>query len=145
MIKVIGIKGFKRLKSDLSDSEVVQVVDIIQNHFNEIREFVGANNSNTRNPTKDMCLDLSRYMNQILKKEGIHAVILQGEIEIAKDSWLEHHISLVMLTNFWMTIDLSVSQLEQYEKSPLLILITEPDKLLLEEALKDAYGWWTPN
>jgi hypothetical protein len=145
MIKVVSIRELKQLEVELRDLEVTQVLDIVQRYFGNIREYISANSSNTQDPTKDMCLDVSRYMNEILKKEGVQALILQGEIEIGKDSWLEHHISFVMLTNFWMTIDLSVGQLEQYNGTPFLILITEPDRSLLQGALKDSYGWWTPN
>lgn len=143
MIKIESLTDLERVKLGIDDAEVRQVLDSISRHLNDVDRYLAANRQDALTSKEGMCLLLSRFMNRFLVEDGFRAVVLQGEVEIDSDSWLEHYVSKVILKHFLVIIDLSVNQLEQYKDKALLIIICKSNKESLESALKDAYNWWT--
>lgn len=133
------------IKDGLEDPETARVLDLVVSQLENIRAFLRTANPNSSDITDGMCLEVSRFFNGILKENGFQPVVLEGEVELAKDDWLEHHLSLIHLPRHWVTVDFGVSQITRYKDAPFLVLICEPEKSALRDALKTVYDWWTPD
>lgn len=130
-----------RLKDD---PRSVQVLNLVRLQLEKVSTFLKTNNAGSPNVADGMCLEVSRFFNNVLKEAGFEPVVLQGEIELSKDDWLEHHLSLIRLPMNWITVDFAASSIPPYGGTPFLILICEPENSSLKAALKQAYKWWTP-
>lgn len=144
MIQLDSIIALRRLGSKIEDSEVARLADLLESRFQDIKEYLEKGDARHTGTTEGMCLSVSRFLNDILKEGGFQTFVLQGEIEIGGNSWLEHHVSLVHLSHYWVVVDFSVNQIERYRDTVLLLLLCEPQNVSLRNALKIAYDWWTP-
>lgn len=127
-----------------TDKQEIGVLREIEAYSKRVSHIISANNDKGTNSTDGLCLLLSRDFNTFLKEHNYPATVLQGDVEIGKNDWLEHHISFVKLPSSWITIDFSANQLEWFANVPFVVLIGRPDKRLLGEALKRFYRWWIP-
>lgn len=139
-IIVTNLDELQKLKSGISDSEVLLVFDIIQMNYHNILHFIQKSQPNGF--SSGMCLEVSRYFNKILQSNGLHPKVLQGEIEIDNNSWLEHHISILCLNSFWMTIDFTANQVNSLTRTNFVIILCKPNKQSLKKALSTIYKWW---
>ena len=143
MFKANNIEGLHKLKRDIADVGVSKILDLVESHLDEVKEFMKRENPKGPESMDGMCLMLSRVCNSILKEHGLNPTVLQGEVETDADSWLEHHISFVRLESHWVLIDFSARQIDRYKEAPFLVLVCKPDKDSLKEILKKTYDWWT--
>src|SRR3990172_5350354 len=132
-IIVTNPDDLKKFKSGVNDSEVLLVLDIIQTNYHNILDFIEKNNHN--GSSSGMCLAVSRYFNKILQSNGLHPKVLQGEIEIDNNSWLEHHISILRLKDFWMTIDFTADQIDCLAETNFVIILCKPNEQSLKNAI----------
>jgi len=137
MMKINYCEDFVQL-ADIGEPELVQVVDLIQPHIDVIRQSFSSSSA------EGMCLTASRIFNDCLRKNGFRAVILQGDIPLGENSWLEHHVSLVSLSSYFVVVDFTASQLDRYDSVVVLVLVCRQNKDLLRQALQSAYDWWFP-
>jgi hypothetical protein len=145
MIQLDSIIALRRLSSKIEDPEVARLAELLDSRFQDIKGYLEKGDARHTGTTEGMCLSVSRFLNDILKEGGFQTFVLQGEIEIGGNSWLEHHVSLVHLSHYWVVVDFSVNQIERYQDNVLLLLLCEPQNVSLRNALKIAYDWWTPN
>lgn len=89
--------------------------------------------------------EVQRLLATILQKKKFNVVVLQREIEEGPNSWPEHYISLIYLDKAWMTVDFTANQINRYNNSPFVVVVSEPDKCSLKKSLTNACNWWFQN
>lgn len=139
--KIQNTTDIQRLIEKAENIEIIQFLNFLKSNFDLVRNFIKENSQNNKE-TEGMCLTVSSYFKDLLSKKGFRSKILQGEIEEYKNSWLEHHVSLIFMENTWIIVDFTAGQLPRYKGLPLLVVICRPDKISLKEVLTNAYDWW---
>jgi hypothetical protein len=141
--RVTLVDSFERLEELLStclDPEVLLVARLVESSFEEVREILKT--SSADGSTAGSCLLLAEFFRGLLSGIGVRSKVLQGDIEVSENSWLEHHVNLIPLTNHWILVDFSASQFDDYPDVPFLLMVLDPNKLSLKRAITGAYRWW---
>jgi|ERR1022692_1325084 hypothetical protein len=92
--------------------------------------------------TAGMCLQTSALVTESLVSSGEPATILQGEVadEDEPNSWIEHHVTLIQLSDVWISVDFTANQFRRYRDSIAVVLVASP--AAFRDLIKSSYGWW---
>jgi hypothetical protein len=142
LFKAISISDLTSLDSHLCDAEITHVVDCIGRTLPAIQESLKTKTSGPELTLAGMCRIISEAACRVLAEEGLNVKILEGLIEVEPNSWTEHQVLLLRLKQYWVVIDFTAGQFEQYLNAPLLVLITAPNLNALRQALGDSFKWW---
>lgn len=90
-----------------------------------------------------LCETATSALHVGLKKEGVNASILEGTVRLGERDWMEHRVNLLRFREFWLTIDLTASQFDQFDhlNGDLVALQVLPSKVHLRAALQEFAGW----
>mgnify|MGYP001559230078 FL=1 len=91
---------------------------------------------------ENLCVVATDELNKKLQEVGFVANILEGDLEMSPKNWLVHRVNLVKLSDYWVVMDLTASQLLWFKNRTWLLETTSPDPESLKEFLKNNYRWW---
>lgn len=87
------------------------------------------------------CIEASASIALELRTGGVECVILEGEVLLEKNSWLEHRLVIVETRERWAIVDLAVSQVPRLRHYEILVVVLAPSPNALRDALETLYAW----
>ncbi len=89
------------------------------------------------------CEVASQLLADALRARSFLPVILEGEIPLGPNHWLEHRVVVLELSTFWIVADLAAAQVPRLSDVSFLIVVTAPNPVALRTALATYYAWWS--
>jgi hypothetical protein len=90
----------------------------------------------------ESCVVVSSVVSQALRARGYPAIVVEGDLDIGAQSWLQHRLVVVELPDEWIIVDLAVRQVPAFHDDEILWVVIPPDPTTLRTILATRYAWW---
>jgi hypothetical protein len=118
-------------KDDLASAGVARAVEATRRWSvsHDVKSFVGH------------CHTVARIVSESLKGLGLVAPILEGEIRIAANDYMEHRAVLLKRDRYWLFLDATSQQFDGFEGSDMGSVVSYQSSSSMLSALRELYSW----
>jgi hypothetical protein len=139
-VALIGVEQVSKYVTD--DGDVAKLLKLVAGIAQPVWNWMKKSNPGSRVVPDGMCLEVARHVRHRLQRSLPATDILEGDVELGPNDWLEHFVVRVRLPRRWVVIDFAAGQLPWMAGVQVVVLLVPPLARALVHALHKELHWW---